>query len=161
MSRLIHPNYLLTFNIPKPYPMNSHLIRKSRFLFAIIFLLTNISLSAQDDFLYGDAMPDAAELLSGEAFEEFINKAKKEFDYIIVDTAPTLLVADTLLISESADLTLFVARVGFTDKRSMEFSKGLNNSKKLYNMAYVLNDVGLGKAREYNYGHGYGYSSQE
>ena len=26
-------------------------------------------------------------------------------------------------------------------------------------MAYVLNDVGLGKSRNYNFGHGYGYGS--
>ena len=59
-------------------------------------------------------------------------------------------------ISQYANLTLFVVRAGFTDKRLIEFSKNLNSSKKLYNMAYVLNDVGLGKSRDYNYGHGYG-----
>ena len=83
-----------------------------------------------------------------------------EFDYIIVDTAPTLLVTDTMLISQYADMTLFVVRAGFTDKRLIEFSKGLNNSNKLHNMAYVLNEVGSGKTREYNYGHGYGYGSK-
>lgn len=86
-----------------------------------------------------------------------MEQAQTEFDYNIVDTAPTLLVTDTLLISQYADLTLFVVRAGFTDKRLIEFSKNLNNTKKLYNMAFVLNDVGLGKSRDYNYGHGYGY----
>ena len=85
-----------------------------------------------------------------------MEQAQTEFDYIIVDTAPTLLVTDTMLISQYADLTLFVVRAGFTDKRLIEFSKNLNSTKKLYNMAYVLNDVGLGKSRDYNYGHGYG-----
>ena len=50
---------------------------------------------------------------------------------------------------------------GFTDKRLIEFSKNLDNSKKLYNMTYLLNDVGLGKSREYNYRQGYGHSPQE
>ena len=62
MSRSIHPNYLLTFNNPKPFMMNIHLIRMSRFLFFQVFFCISISLSAQDDFLYGDAMPDAPEL---------------------------------------------------------------------------------------------------
>ena len=100
--------------------------------------------------------PNAAELLSGNGFGDFIEQAQTEFDYIIVDTAPTLLVTDTMLISQYADLTLFVIRAGFTDKRLIEFSKNLNSSKKLYNMAYVLNDVGTGKTKDYNYGHGYG-----
>ena len=85
-----------------------------------------------------------------------IKTAKEEFDYIIVDTAPILLVTDTMLISEYADLTLFVTRAGFTDKKLLKYSKNLNKTKKLQNMAYTLNDVGLGKARHYNYGHGYG-----
>ena len=42
--------------------MNSNSIRKSHFLFLLVFFFLNTSLSAQDDFLYGDAMPDAPEL---------------------------------------------------------------------------------------------------
>ncbi|WP_019668296.1 hypothetical protein [Eudoraea adriatica] len=38
----------------------------------------------------------------------------------------------------------------------MEFSKGLNSIKKLYNMDYVLNEVGQSKTKDYNYAHGYG-----
>lgn len=105
--------------------------------------------------------PNAPELLSGKGFEKFINTVKEEFDYIIVDTAPTLLVTDTMLISKYADLTLFVTRAGFTDKKLLEYSKNLDKTKKLQNMAYALNDVGFGKARHYNYGHGYGYGSDK
>lgn len=105
--------------------------------------------------------PNAPELLSGKGFEKFIQAVKEEFDYIIIDTAPTLLVTDTMLISKAADLTLFVARAGFTDKKLLEYSKNLNKTKKLQNMAYALNDVGFGKARHYNYGHGYGYGSEK
>ncbi|NKI25231.1 polysaccharide biosynthesis tyrosine autokinase [Arenibacter sp. 6A1] len=113
----------------------------------------------------GSIPPNAPQLLSGEGFEKFINAAKKEFDYVIVDTAPTILVTDTLLISQYADATLFVTRAGYTDKRLLEFSKDLNKNKKLPNMAYVLNDVRLGKGKGYgygyNYGYGYGYSEEQ
>ncbi len=98
------------------------------------------------------------ELLAGEGFEKFIKRAKKEFDYIIVDTAPTVLVTDTLLISEYADISLFVVRLGHTDKRLIEFSKDLKKSGKLKDMVYVLNDVGLDRTKDYNYGYGYGYT---
>lgn len=103
---------------------------------------------------------NATELLSGTGFGEFLEDAKKEFDYIIVDTAPTILVTDTLLISQYADITLFVARAGYTEKRLVDFSRGLAKTKKLRNMAYVLNGVGQGKGKGYNYGYGYGYGAQ-
>lgn len=106
----------------------------------------------------GAIPPNAPELLSSPAFEDFINAVKKEFDYIIVDCAPTLLVTDTLLISEYADSTLYVVRAEFTDKRLFEFIKGLNKNHRLKNMAFVINDVKIDKLNGYNYGYGYGYS---
>ncbi len=104
--------------------------------------------------------PNPSQLLSNGCFAEFIEEAKKEFDYIIVDTAPTLLVSDTLLISDKADMTLFVVRAGYTDKRLLEFSKELNSDKKLKNLAYVVNSVDYGKFKGYNYGYGYGYGAE-
>ncbi|SMG27366.1 GumC family protein [Arenibacter troitsensis] len=109
----------------------------------------------------GPIPPNAPELLSSKAFAQFLENAKQEFDYIILDTAPTMLVSDTLLISKFADATLFVTRAGLTDKRLLEFSKNLHKTKKLKNMAYVVNGVGNGKAKGYNYGYGYGYGSEK
>jgi Mrp family chromosome partitioning ATPase len=77
-----------------------------------------------------------------------------------VDTAPVLLVTDTLLISDWADLTLFVTRVGFTEKRLLKFAKELDETGKLKSMALVLNEAGFGKSKDYNYGYGYGYTSE-
>ena len=105
--------------------------------------------------------PNATELLSGKGFKRFIEQAKKEFDYIILDTAPTVLVTDTFLISEHADLTLFLIRSGFTEKRLLEFTKDIEKNARLNNMAFVINEVGHGKSRSYNYGYGYGYGSKE
>ncbi|MCB0464347.1 MAG: polysaccharide biosynthesis tyrosine autokinase [Aequorivita sp.] len=105
----------------------------------------------------GAIPPNAPELLSSLAYEEFINTVKNEFDYVIVDCAPTLLVTDTLLISEYADATLFVVRADYTDKRLFEFIKGLNKNHRLKNMSFVINDVKIDKLNGYNYGYGYGY----
>ncbi len=109
----------------------------------------------------GAIPPNAPELLSSLGFEEFINTVKNEFDYVIVDCAPTLLVTDTLLISEYADATLFVVRAEYTDKRLFEFIKGLNKNHRLKNMAFVINDVKVHKMNGYNYGYGYGYGARK
>lgn len=110
-------------------------------------------------YLSGKIPKSAPAILSGNRYAEFIEMAKKEFDYIIVDTAPTMLVTDTLLISKYADATLFVVRSELTDKKLLQFSKELNNNHKLNNMAYVLNGVGKIKDGKYNYGYAYGYEN--
>ena len=66
-----------------------------------------------------------------------------------------------MLISKYTDLTLFVTRAGFTDKKLLDYSKNLDNTNKLKNIIYALNDLGFGKARHYNYGHGYRYGSEQ
>ncbi len=111
-------------------------------------------------YLSGKIPKSAPALLSSKRYGEFIEQAKAEFDYIIVDTAPTMLVTDTLLISKYADVTLFVVRSGLTDKKLLQFSKELYKNKKLNNMAYVLNGVGKIKQGNYNYGYAYGYDNE-
>ena len=114
-----------------------------------------------DTLISGNLPPNPAFLLTNGKFEQLLEKAKKEYDYIIVDTAPTILVTDTLLISHLADATLFVSRADFTEKNLLEHSVDLNKQKKIKNMAYVINAVGANKSYGYNYGYGYGYHEQD
>ena len=89
---------------------------------------------------------------------------KKEYDYIILDTAPTILVADTLMISQLSDLTVYVTQVDYTDKKLLTYSSDLKMQGKLKNMAYVINKVGNSKkgyGYSYNYGYDYGYDSDD
>ena len=105
----------------------------------------------------GPIPPNPAHLLTNGRFEQLMEEAKLEYDYIIVDTAPAILVTDTMLISKLADATVYIARANFTEKNLLNFSKELNESGKLKNMAYVLNDVGASKSYGYSYNYGYGY----
>jgi Mrp family chromosome partitioning ATPase len=121
----------------------------------------------------GVVPPNPAELLSNGRFEELLNILKKQYDYIVVDTAPTILVTDTLLISQFADLTVYVTRADHTDKKLLTYSKGLKEQGKLVNVSYVINNVGgekgysygykysYGYTYGYNYGYGYGYGEDE
>ncbi|MEM1001157.1 MAG: CpsD/CapB family tyrosine-protein kinase, partial [Bacteroidota bacterium] len=115
-----------------------------------------------DILLSGNIPPNPANLLTNGRFNKLIEEAKNEYDYIVVDTAPTILVTDTMLISKLADATIYIARANFTDKSLLSFSKELFESGKLKNMAYVLNSVGTSRSYgySYNYGYGYGYGSQ-
>jgi hypothetical protein len=65
-----------------------------------------------------------------------------------------------MLISSLADVTVYIARASFTDKKLLAFSKDLSASGKLKNMAYVINGVGHNKSYGYNYGYNYGYGTK-
>lgn len=111
--------------------------------------------------LSGSIPPNPAHLLTNGRFTKLIEEAKEEYDYIIVDTAPTILVTDTMLISQLADATIYLARANYTQKDLLKFSRDLSESGKLKNMAYVVNGVGASRAYgySYNYGYNYGYGS--
>lgn len=105
----------------------------------------------------GKIPPNPAELLMDDRLEELFNELKALYDIIIVDTAPTLPVTDTILISKYADRVLYIVRANYSEKPLLDFIKELNQGKKLPNMTLVLNDV---KYSNLGYGAklGYGYN---
>jgi capsular exopolysaccharide synthesis family protein len=112
--------------------------------------------------LSGSIPPNPAHLLTNGRFKKLIEEAKEIYDYVIVDTAPTILVTDTMLISQLADATIYLVRANYTEKNLLKFSKELDETKKLKNMAYVINSVGASKSYGYgyNYGYNYGYGAK-
>ncbi len=105
----------------------------------------------------GEIPPNPTLLLTNGRLETLLNEAKLEYDYIIVDTAPTLLISDTLLISTLADTTIFVTRSNYTEKKLLEYSKELAESGNINNLVYVVNDIDMKKADGYGYRYGYNY----
>jgi capsular exopolysaccharide synthesis family protein len=123
-----------------------------------------------DILLSGSVPPNPAELLTNGRFELLLKEAREIYDYIIVDTAPSLLVTDTMLIAHLADLMVYVTSVRVTEKRLINFSRELKEQGKLNNVAYVLNNVvqpsfsykyGYKYGYSYNYGYGYGYGQDK
>lgn len=115
-----------------------------------------------DILLSGNIPPNPTSLLTNGRFEDLLNEAKDIYDFIIVDTAPTVLVTDTMLISQFSDVTVYIARGNYTEKKILAFSEELVESGKLKNVAYVINSVGASRSYGYgyNYGYGYGYGSK-
>jgi len=98
--------------------------------------------------------PNPAELLMSEKLETLFETLKKQYDYILVDTAPVSLVADTLLIAKYADCFVYVMRANFLEKRMLSIPNTLYKENKLPNMCLLLNDTDSTKG--YGYGYGYG-----
>lgn len=102
----------------------------------------------------GAVPPNPADLLMNGRFEELIEFGRGHYDYIVVDTPPVNLVTDTLLIGKHSDLTIYVARANYIDKRMMMIPRRYFEKKQLPNMAILLNATDYKKN---GYGYGYGY----
>ena len=115
-----------------------------------------------DVIFSGEIPPNPSEIISNGRFGHLLDELKKEYDYIIVDTPPTLLVADTILISKYADLTLYIVKANYTQKNVLNFINTLNQQNKIKNASIVFNNVGAnegyGKGYAYSYKYNYGYS---
>ncbi|UNY98382.1 polysaccharide biosynthesis tyrosine autokinase [Zhouia spongiae] len=107
-----------------------------------------------DIILSGKIPPNPAELLMSNRLEELFDIVSDNYDYVIVDTAPAMLVTDTLLISKYAGNTVYITRAEYTDKRMLDYPRELFDDNKLNGMMMVINDV---DTSNFSYGGRYGY----
>ena len=119
--------------------------------------LVKANLDLNCDIMLGGVIPpNPAQLLTNGNLEKLIDEAKAIYDYVIIDTPPSLLVSDTLSMVHLSDVVLFVARCNHTDKEVLNFIKDTIDSGKVKNVGLVLN--GLGATNSYGYGYAYNYS---
>jgi capsular exopolysaccharide synthesis family protein len=122
------------------------------------------------DILFsGYIPPNPSNIISNGRFEKLISEATLEYDYIIIDSAPTIYVSDTFIISKVADVTLYITRYDYTERELIAYAKTLKDDAKLLNMVFILNAISdsVGNLYKYNYkysynyGYGYGYGENE
>ena len=106
-----------------------------------------------DVLLCGVIPPNPLNLINNGNLDIFLEEAKKDYDYIILDSAPTLLVADSQSILEKSDAVIYLTRCNHTEKELINHILKLSKSN---NLGVVLN--GVGEKNAYTYGYGYGYS---
>ncbi|MBS1917792.1 MAG: polysaccharide biosynthesis tyrosine autokinase [Bacteroidetes bacterium] len=105
----------------------------------------------------GPIPPNPAELLLEPRLKELINRAKEEFEVVIMDTAPAGLVSDAMHLGEFANCTLYIVRRGHTIRRMLGLIQNLYTSKKLPSISLLLNDIKLEGGYYGGYYGGYGY----
>ena len=108
-----------------------------------------------DLLMAGPTPPNPTELLARENLNKVFEYLKQKYDYIILDTAPVGLVADTMQIARFANVCCFICRADYTPKTNIELLNSLSRSGKLPNLCVVLNGVDMSK-KKYGYYYGYG-----
>ncbi|MDR2887507.1 MAG: polysaccharide biosynthesis tyrosine autokinase [Bacteroidales bacterium] len=104
----------------------------------------------------GPIPPNPAELIASDRMLEFINEARKRFDYVVIDTPPIAVVTDALLVSRYADINLFIVRQRYTTKDTLHLIQEFYQTKKFKNLSIIINDISL--SGYYGYGLRYGYT---
>ncbi|WP_165570226.1 GumC family protein [Chryseobacterium sp. FH1] len=111
------------------------------------------------DILFsGASAPNPNDLLDMKKFDDMIDLLKKEYDYIILDSAPVMLVSDSLHLVDIADLVIYTVKSEFTDNEMLSFAQNFRRDNQIHNMVFALNNV-KPEYSKYGYKYGYGYYS--
>ena len=108
-----------------------------------------------DLLLGGPIPPNPTELLARQSLEDTISTLRKEYDYIVLDTAPIGMVTDTLILSRVADASIYVCRADYTHKTDYQLINELQEHHRLPNLCTVVNGIDM-KKKKYGYYYGYG-----
>ena len=94
-------------------------------------------------------------VLSHPDFKKFIEKMKKEFDYVIIDTPPCGIFQDVTLIQEYSDALLYVVKYDFLPYQKIQNGLSILKEDCCF-MGYVFN-IYTKKSSEYGH-YSYGYN---
>jgi capsular exopolysaccharide synthesis family protein len=122
-------------------------------------IISKSDLHENFDCIYaGLQPPNPAEQLLSNRLDELIAECRELYDYIIIDSVPALVIADALIASRIADLSIYVVREGLLDRRQLPDIDNLYRYNKLRNMCIILNGA---SERNHRYGYSYTYTSTD
>ncbi|MEO0293636.1 MAG: polysaccharide biosynthesis tyrosine autokinase [candidate division WOR-3 bacterium] len=109
----------------------------------------------------GKLPPNPSELLDSNRMKFLLNKWKKEFDIIILDSPPLMTVSDSLILAAEVEETILVASYGKTTRHMIAQTAQLLKQLSIKPLGYVLNKVDLRKEYGYYYSYYHYYHRKE
>ncbi len=104
----------------------------------------------------GKLPPNPSELLDSNRTRELLNKWKKQYDIVILDSPPIMTVSDSRILATEVEETLLVASYGETNRHMIAQASELLKQLSIRALGYILNKVDIHKEYGY-YGYYYGY----
>lgn len=122
--------------------------------------ISDITLSSaiqkgMDIILAGPVPPNPSELLLSNRVDELFGQLREIYDYIIIDSAPVSMVADTFSLTRIADTTVYVCRANYTKKEYIRYVNRIAAEKRLGKVSIILNGT------EAQQGYGYGKNAKK
>jgi capsular exopolysaccharide synthesis family protein len=105
----------------------------------------------------GNIPENPAELMMGEKLIQLLEELSNRFDHVIIDTAPIGLVSDSFILSELADVTIFMVRYNYSTKAQVKTIEDIRKHKKFKMPLIVLNDAKLDMTYGYSATYGKNY----
>ena len=148
------PKIHLSFNpeLPNTKGISTILINKH----SIEECTRTTRLDSLDYIPAGPTPPNPSELLMNGAFQNLLEKLKKQYDLIILDTPPVGLVTDGILAMKQSNLNIYVVRSNYTKKKDLRAIERITSIRD-YPMSLILNSI----TSETKYGYSYGYYSDK
>lgn len=108
----------------------------------------------------GHRVPNPSEVLGSKRMGRFLEQARKEFSYIIIDSPPVAVASDTIPLCNLSDGVLYVVDAKNADKRRVKTA--INDLKRNGGnvIGLVMNKVDMSDEKRYGYGYGYGYGGE-
>lgn len=96
--------------------------------------------------------PNPSELLGSEQMKNVLQRAKEQYDYVLIDTPPVMPGTDALIVSRFVDGMILVIA---SAEIKVEMARDVKN--QLVNAGANILGVVLNKVRSEHHGYGYGY----
>lgn len=108
----------------------------------------------------GHRVPNPSEVLGSKRMGRFLEQARKEFSYIIIDLPPVAVASETITLCNLSDGVLYVVDAKNADKRRVKTA--INDLKRNGGnvIGLVMNKVDMSDEKRYGYGYGYGYGGE-
>lgn len=102
--------------------------------------------------------PNPSELLFSDRVKNMLKILKEDFDFIFIDCPPVDLVADTRILAQYADRTLFVVRAGIVERSMLSRLEQMYKVGDYKNISMILNGT-IATGGRFSYAYGYGSTS--
>ena len=102
----------------------------------------------------GPALQQTSEHLLGRVTDKFLVDIYDQFDYVVFDSPPTVILDDTLCLAPKIDATLFVLRFNNSSVRPCRHALELLESRQANVIGIVVNGVTASETK-YNYNYNY------
>jgi capsular exopolysaccharide synthesis family protein len=105
----------------------------------------------------GPIPPNPSEMLGSKRMSDLLNRLRKEYAHILIDSPPSTAVTDPAVLSKSVDGVVLVIRAGDTAREMVKNGIGQFEAVGAHILGAILNGVDIGRDKYYYYYQYYHY----